>query len=261
MADGGERNVTKGQKMTIDPEDIRKEPMPKWLADFSEGDVFPIQEFLKSRVVFYPGAGNDGHPITVFGSTHGVHCFAFADYGERAEDVQRTFRDECSHYHPISMQVHDLKLVIGPGFTNHLSGPEEGIGLHAGFRNSMPPGGPYVTTAVLGRDDRCVEDGAPARLAILFVGHEAISTYDALFCQKGSRPPYGVVLQDHGFGGNWTVFGGDSSPMWELARQFGQPEWLLVGQNTEAWPSYTTVGPAGHGGMHSTPRHLYRRVE
>ncbi len=50
------------------------EEIPAWLGQFRKGDTFPRQQFFASRVVYYPGAGNDGRPVRVFGSTHAAHC-------------------------------------------------------------------------------------------------------------------------------------------------------------------------------------------
>src|SRR6266700_1312639 len=57
------------------------ESVPEWLKTYSVGQPFPRKEFFSSRVVFYPGSGDDGHPLKLFGGTHAAHCFVFADFG------------------------------------------------------------------------------------------------------------------------------------------------------------------------------------
>lgn len=39
-----------------------REDIPSWLDGFRSGDRFPREHFFASRVVYYPGSGNDGHP-------------------------------------------------------------------------------------------------------------------------------------------------------------------------------------------------------
>jgi len=122
----------------------------------------------------------------------------------------------------------------------------------------LPPGGAFGLWAVLERKAEVGDDHGPDRLAILVVGGDGIATYDALFCQAHSTPPaYAIVLQDHGFGGNWTHFGGDSL-LWQLAAA-RPPPWLLVADNTQAWPAYERVSSPDTGGMHGNARALFQR--
>ena len=52
------------------------------------------------------------------------------------------------------------------------------------------------------------EAHGPKRLAIIFLFADGIASYDALFCQSRNKcEPFGVLLQDHGFGGNYDKFG------------------------------------------------------
>jgi len=46
---------------------------PKWLSEYHPGDRFSLRKFMQSRVVFYPGAGSDFHPIKLFGSSGASH--------------------------------------------------------------------------------------------------------------------------------------------------------------------------------------------
>ena len=45
------------------------EPMPVWLSSFTPGSAFDRSAFFSSRLVFYPGSGNDGHAVQVFASS------------------------------------------------------------------------------------------------------------------------------------------------------------------------------------------------
>jgi hypothetical protein len=70
-----------------------------------------------------------------------------------------------------------------------------------------------------------------------------------------------MVLQDHGFGGNWMNFGDKQGPLYQLAAQSGLPDWLLVADNTKYWSGFQVAsdwslaaGSAGH------KRRLWRRT-
>jgi len=88
-----------------------------------------------------------------------------------------------------------------------------------------------------------------------------VAAYDALFCQARRRAPFAVVLQDHGYGGNWTTFGGGGA-LEQLATRTGRlPQYILVAENTEAWSGYLPVDGTvvGGGGMHRFDRQVWRR--
>ena len=57
-----------------------REDIPEWLKAYQRGKSRPLADFLKSRIVYYPGAWIDGDPVEVFGASHSAHCFVYADY-------------------------------------------------------------------------------------------------------------------------------------------------------------------------------------
>ena len=73
-----------------------REPMPHWLAVYEKGQGLNVRDFLRSRVVFYPGSGFDGQPIQLFGGSHASHCFIYADYVREQQDVSAELADP--HY-------------------------------------------------------------------------------------------------------------------------------------------------------------------
>ena len=66
---------------------------------------------------------------------------------------------------------------------------------------------PYGFLEILDRSPTLGDDHGALRLAILFIGVDGIAAFDALFCQGNFRKDQFVVLQDHGFGGNYDHFG------------------------------------------------------
>ena len=55
------------------------EPMPVWLSSFTPGSAFDRSAFFSSRLVFYPGSGNDGHAVQVFASSHWQYFLHYDD--------------------------------------------------------------------------------------------------------------------------------------------------------------------------------------
>jgi hypothetical protein len=239
-----------------------REQFPAWLERFEAGAVFPRERFFESRVVYYPGSGTDGQAVRLFGSTHSAHCFVYADYGVD----RRTIVEELEHPQHGFLGYHSLARVelneqdLSPrGWIPHIE-PAEVTGRLYQFAKAAP----FGFLEVLERNHELDDGHGARRLAILFLGADGMATYDALFCQDDSvSAPFAVVLQDHGFGGNYDRFGGGGLLERLAARRNVIPRWLLVGDNTAPWEGFDRApGVDGdRGGMHAQLRFLYGRVE
>ena len=242
-------------------EALRKEaePLPKWLREYREGSRLDRQAFLSSRIVFYPGSGFDGHAVKLFGSTNAAHFFIYADYSLTERAIMR----ELLENHPGGLGGYRLLGNVGMVHTElisrhwcrHVNYPEQS-------QNRFPKRSPFASVAVLEGANDHKDDYGPQRLAVLFLHADGIATYDAIFCQgNGMRALFGLMLQDHGFGGNYDRFGGGGL-LEQLGRQTNVlPDWLVVAEDTKPWKGYEPA-PAVYGdrgGMHNAMRFLYRR--
>jgi hypothetical protein len=83
--------------------------MPAWLRDVTELNADIVGLFLSSRVVYYPGAGNDGQPFELFGGAHAACCFVHADYLVDVDEIRRQLIPihpyHLHGYEPIAMQT------------------------------------------------------------------------------------------------------------------------------------------------------------
>ena len=123
---------------------------------------------------------------------------------------------------------------------------------------------PFALFVVFARDADHDPDHGPERLAMLFIGGDGHATYDALYGQNdGTPPPFLVVIQDHGMGGNYARFGAGGLLECIAHKCDVKPQWLLVGERGdkfEPWSGYRDSGcPGEPGGMHGIPRRLYLR--
>ena len=238
-----------------------REEIPPWLHQFRAGDGFPSQDFFGSRVVYYPGSGTDGHPVKVFGATHSAHSFVYADYHVTQDNLE----NELGHpnhgfrgYHTLArLQLLESNLVPR-GWTAHVDGPTDR------YRFGTRAPAPFGFLEVLERDGEFDDNHGARRLAILFLGADGIAAYDALFCQEHSdSTPFAVVLQDHGFGGNYDRFGRDGLLERIVRRCNVAPHWLLVAENTVPWHGFGQVPDVDgdRGGMHNMLRFLHERGE
>jgi len=238
----------------------RSERIPAWLDRFEEGDRFSRREFFGSRVVYYPGSGSDGDPVKVFGSAHRAHTFVYADYGHSQEELERDIDDpelRFSGYHNLArLQLRKTDLVPRP-WKPHVERSEV-----SESKRGFVWTGPFGFLQILERDPGLDESHGPRRLAVLFLGADGFAAYDALFCQKlGHAAPFAVVLQDHGFGGNYDQFGRDGLLERIAVRSDVMPRYLLVADNTAPWAGFERVPyvDGEPGGMHRHIRYLYER--
>lgn len=230
-------------------------PIPAWLAAVPRNATsIDVDDFFSSRVVFYPGSGNDGHPLRVFASSHEACSFLYVDYLVDRDELVRTVEGKGRGYSAPALGYHlharvdvDVERIVPADFESRVSCRRHCTG--AGF----------AFVAVLERDHHRGDDHGPERLAILFVSRDAFDVYEAAFVQK-DRAPYAIVLQDHGFGGNHDRFGGGGR-LERLATDTARPPFLVVGANTRPWDGYVMSGDCGRGGMHQRmPRMRFRRA-
>ena len=234
------------------------ERLPEWL-DGAEPPRFDRKAFFASRTVYYPGSGDDGHPIKLCARSHSAHGFIYVDQGVEQDTLLETLRDRERGLrgYAIAHEESVPKDVLRPGgWTSHASAEETSDADR--LKNSFVK--PFRWFVVLDRQDGG-DDHGPRRLAVLFIGGDGFARYDALYCQgDGTPPPFLAVIQDHGFGGNFDRFGADGL-LERIARRSGVwPEFLLVANNSARWADYADTGATPEpGGNAAHPRRLLRR--
>lgn len=99
--------------------------------------------------------------------------------------------------------------------------------------------------------------------AITTDGADGIMTYYDLFSREYGKAPWILLLQDHGFGGNWDRFG-HGGAMEKIALETGtMPEILLCADNTHPWRGYRLMNrevEASTGGMYGNHRYICRLI-
>lgn len=221
------------------------EPCPPWLMAVTPGVPPRMREFLDSRTVFYPGSGVDGHAIKVFAGARAAHCFVYADYWVTRDSVIAAIESNAGGYEgglrgyrPLArfdLSAADFPVTWGP----HTSR----------FAPSIPPWSykqavaPYAFLQVFERLPDVDATWGAQRVALLMLGADAHATFEGLYCQpKGAQDLYAMLVQDHGFGGNYSPFGSGGLTE-QMARHHGIcPRWQLVGDaSTRAWSGYEKV--------------------
>lgn len=227
--------------------------MPQWLAEY-DGSV-DFVSVRKTACVYYPGAGFDGQPIHTFNGGNAAHLYIYVDYGVPKQEIESKL-DSFKGYKVIG--THDIALEkLAPAWRPHIRITKELVEESRRWATVTP----YCFIVIFESISVFSDEHGTKRFAVIFIGGDGIATYDALFGNKNMIAPLAVVLQDHGFGGNYASFGRDSI-MEEIAKKSGvYPELLLVGTNcTEAWHGFQPANsPRVLGGMYSEQRQLYCR--
>ena len=194
---------------------------PNWLRNLTSDDIQggpgPWMKHLVEDALVYPGAGLDGSPVR---QCNGVlHSFIFLDYGTPKAEVlseltrQRRNGTGFAHHRLVELVEFDPSPLVrcaAPEFmregeNHHHSASSYGI--WAVFESTKP--------------------GPTERFSFLFMSTEAVQTLAALFPSKAHR---GLVVQEHGFGGNcWHSF---SEEVLKMSHRWnGMPEILILGPN------------------------------
>jgi hypothetical protein len=198
-----------------------------------------VKKFFTSQIVYYPGSGNDGSPVRLFNTAGAADCFLYVDYMlERDVLLKQIGSRGFKGYHTCS------RIELEPAdfgvkrWSPHLTSTE--------MRKAIQPTvEPYGFLEILEKTDLRVP--GHERLAILFMCADGHAAYDALFCQPDSpSPPFAMVIQDHGFGGNWSEFGNGGALHMIAMRAGIVPELMLVGDNSLSWAGFARIeGVAG----------------
>lgn len=229
------------------------ESTPSWLITV-ERDAADVQgicrNFLASRLVYYPGSGRDGDPVTVFNRSGAAHCFIYVDYGIPRSELEVELQAGFRGYESL-LRLELTEADLATEWVGHIPSSETDRGYRA-----VPP---YGFIEIFQRKAELDGTHGAERFAVLFLSNDAYIAFDMLFCQDSGVPsPFCVVLQDHGFGGGYGTFGRGGLMEQVAAVAHVRPSLLLVGQNTEPWNGYQRcdADPADMG-EHRAPRRLF----
>ncbi len=229
--------------MPHDPSSPLLRRSPDGHAIGAESDVTSRLKPREGLVLYYPGAGTDYGPLQHFALNLDLAVVVYVDYLIKPAQIRSMLRS-------VSATVPELQ---------RISPRELGCRTWADFwpepERSRMFASPSRAFGV--QCDLQIHPGRSTRL--IYLATEGHQTFGRLL--GTALQPDLVVLQDHGFGGNWCDFGGDS-PMYRIAHEADALPSLLFSAdgNTRVWPGYEAVGEPMllAGQMHAYRRCLYR---
>jgi len=202
------------------------------------------------KVVYYPGSGDDFSSLQLFGRFANIEKIIFTDYfnapeitkireliDERGENVVKIMP---KHFN--KRQWHQFWPSDRAAFSEEYIHPRYAWGRLLEFKPKNKS------------------------FQFYYLGTEAVKTVSILI-ENGIHPDV-LVLQDHGFGGNWTVFGRENLHLYNSMINH-LPEYILLDPkgNTDIWPGYKQVtktyipGILNANSAYTAKRALYKRVK
>ncbi len=103
------------------------EPLPEWLVAHGNPPRFNREKFFDSRTVYYPGYGDDGHPVELFNRSHAAHTFIYVDHGVGRDPLAQRLRDRKQGFlgYEVAHQQELSEDTLRPGgWTQHVTADE-----------------------------------------------------------------------------------------------------------------------------------------
>lgn len=240
-----------------------QEEIPKWLRDYKNGDEVTFADIMSSRIGYYPGSGFDGTLMKVGNKAHAVHSFLYVDYGISKKDLIDHLAQPSSilGYHSIG-RIEWEERDLMPNGQYPLNVNKKPLYNQDPCWFVLKNEKPYCFTEILERDEDKDETWGAIRFCVTFLFADGIASYYQLFCKEYKKAPWIVLLQDHGFGGNYDCYGKGGLLDAIIIKNQIRPPFVLCSDHTRIWHSYELVDglpPVSRIEIHDS-RRLYRDV-
>ena len=206
-----------------------------------------VNEFLEQKkdlgsILFYPGAGSDFETIKFFIDRTTIDKIFYIDYNEKI-NINALIQELGDSWSLVNEEK------ISPQFFNQTEWSDYWHNLETAVQFGSPESAYGIKLTIKNTQDKECD--------LYYLGTEAIKTYHILLLNDYKLDV--IVLQDHGFGGNWgnQIFGfseGTTARFYGISKVSASlPQYIFVGENTKPWPEYTQLtsfegkyGSSGH---------------
>jgi hypothetical protein len=202
----------------------------------------PIRDLLQQSL-YYPSCGFDGGVVKDC-NTHaralGIRSFIYCDYATGKDafmEEQNTFNG----YHIFADRPVTLK-EMSPNGWHPVLPPGIRPGTYTRYRDAWQP---FAHWTVYERNEDRTDIHGPLRFSLLYVGGEAVATYQALYWSNGLAPLGLAIIQPGtGFGLNWTDFREPGQALEWVVRQnqAGMPDWIWYGGYGDGYEDFKWTG-------------------
>ena len=216
------------------------EPVAGWLQGPSP--LFSktvVQEFMSSRVVFYPGSGVDYAPMELF--KREAHCYLYVDY--LTDLASSPPVPNCRLLHEQALTIGEITESLGldpnqPVFAPDELTPNETQALDQFFAGQQTTGSRLLggRWSVWERDEGLKGETHPRRFALLQLHAEAVWAFKGLWCTR--KPQLKLFALYCGRDSpNWTHWGPGGWLFRMAVNHQAFPDLLRCWQDSQ-WPDY-----------------------
>jgi len=194
-----------------------------------EKGPFPLKQILANSL-FYPASSFDGGVIKDCNknstSLH-IYSFIYCDYAPGKEAFLNE-QNSLKGYHVLGGRNVKLSELIPNGWEQKLP-PDFNYNTYQKYKNNWKP---FAYWTIYERDETKNEEHGPMRFSLLYIGGEAVATYQALYVSNKTKAKGLAIIQPGtGFGGNWTNFAQqDKALAWVIQdNPVGKPDIIYYG--------------------------------
>lgn len=234
-----------------------REEIPEWIRNYTEDTKITFADVMSGRTSYYPGFGEDGSMLEAANRSHSVHSHILLDYWNSREEDRRQIA-RIKGYHSIGHIDWKISDILPLGFyrQNVKRKPMMGDGDFFPARSA-----PHYFTEILARDPDYDDSHGAERMALTILCADGIDFYYQLYIRQYDKVAWLFLLQDHGLGGNYDLFG-KGGILDALMRANGHfPKFTICDncKGTTIWDHYRKIEGLNPitGGMHRNVRHLY----
>jgi hypothetical protein len=194
-----------------------------------ENGEFPLKEILQDSF-YYPSCEFDGGVVkdcNTLGRELDIVSFIYCDYavGEQAfKKLQNTFVG----YHILGSKPVRPSMLTPNGWWPQFP-PNLVMHRYQTYKDLWKP---FINWTVYERDENRGNEHGPLRFSLLYIGGEAVATYQALYwTNKAFAKALAIIQPGTGFGLNWTDFRDkDGHLAWVVnSNPSGQPKKIYYG--------------------------------
>lgn len=229
-----------------------KESMPQWLEEYKVGERnVDLREILSHRVLFYPGSGNDGQPIKAFNQSHAVHTYLYSDYLIDIDQAISLFKThKIKGYKLFDLITLNIEELLPKNI-------DADMWRDNSWNKEYP--NKFCTICIYERKEEFDDSHGAKRFALIYTNEDAYRVFNVVYHPENNLPnPFAIVLQEHGFGGNYDKWG-KGGLLERIAKRYNIfPKYYIIGENTIPWEnSYSCNDNIMSGGNFDFTRELY----
>jgi hypothetical protein len=243
---------------------IKLEPKSINVNDNSINNLPEITDYISQhpdafKIIYYPGACDDFTALQLFARYANTEKIIFTDYFNAPETlkIRERLDDLAENIVSLSPQHFNKRnwIQFWPQKNDNWENKESAFNEEYYHPN-------YAWGRLIEINPK---SNTNKKLQFYYLGTEAVKTAAVLI--DNNIYPELLVLQDHGFAGNWTEFGKKDFPLHETMKNH-LPEYILLEPegNTKIWPGYLQVtkpydpGIINANSAYTSKRALYKRV-